>query len=132
MTKDEFLARAENAWNMGLITPERMDLMNQWLEVVMREGHSRVADQRGGQEQWRYVKGFWDGEMQRLNRRTDETFGASGATFTLANDSDGYALIELAAVLSHPCQACAASRNAWHTRRAFCNHKKAAEPCQST
>lgn len=42
---------------------------------------------------------------------------------TLGNDSVGYKVIQLLAILTHPCQKCAEDPNAWHTRRAFCTHK---------
>lgn len=32
---------------------------------------------------------------------------------------------ELAAILTHPCQQCAEDPEAWHTRQAFCQHRKA-------
>jgi hypothetical protein len=116
MTKEEFLARCANAYDMGLVTPERMSMMERWLDVVMREGHSRLCAGRNLQAQWNDVREFWVREEARLNRKTDETFGSSEATFTLANDADGYAIIVLAAILGNSCQQCAVDPQAWHTR----------------
>lgn len=130
MTKAEFLARAANAYDAGLITPDRMRLMSAWLDVVMREGHSRVCDFAAAvgvdrQSQWKYVADFWGdpdaGELGRLLAKS--RIHSDGYIHTLANDADGMALIQLAAIFSHPCQQCAVSPDAWWTRPGFCRHK---------
>lgn len=134
MTKEDFLARCATAYDMGLVTPERAALMSRWLDVVMREGHSRLCDYRSVagssyQDQHDTVRRFWThswGEIARLQRNSLARFGDSGdaAIATLANDVDGYSIIQFAAVLSHPCQICATDRAQWHTRPAFCPHQR--------
>jgi hypothetical protein len=42
---------------------------------------------------------------------------------SLANDS-AYKAVQMACILDHPCQHCAEDKAAWHTRYAFCDHKK--------
>lgn len=48
MTKDEFLARCANAFDAGLLTPQRITLLNAWLDFVMRfeGGRRQVVEQR--------------------------------------------------------------------------------------
>lgn len=127
MTKEGFLARCATAYDAGLLTPYRLHLMDRWLDVVMREGHSRACDYnaiamngRYGQGQWEIVHQFWTsyGEVSRLLRNSDNLNHLA----TLANDADGYALIQFAAILSHPCQICATDPNAWWTRPGCCRH----------
>lgn len=112
MTKDEYMQRCETVWAKGLARPELFGLLRDWLDAVMRYEHSLFSI--GGQTQGRDWLEFLNAEM----RRTDD------GRRTLANDADGYALQELAAILCHPCQRCAASPNAWHTRPGFCEHKQ--------
>lgn len=104
MTKEEFLARCANAYDAGLVAPERLVLLDRWIDSVLRF--------EGGQ--LRYWLDFLENENQRTN----------GFHHTLANDADGYALVQFSAILRHPCQQCATDLNAWWTRSAFCEHKK--------
>ena len=141
MTKEEFLARCAVCYDMGLAREDVLRLMNRWVDVVMREGHSRLCDLRhvvGGeyhQDQWEAVHGFWyrlGGELGRLHRNSLKRFPAvDGERYTglatLANDTDGYAIIQLAAILSHPCPRCATDPHAWHTRPGFCTHRQEKE-----
>ena len=115
MTKSQFIKRCENAWDMGLITPERLRLMERWCDFVMRFDHTFIGY---GQTQGTYVIDFILVEQQRL-RQQDDAWPK-----TLANDDDGYKVIQFASVLSHPCQVCAEDPKAWHTRTAFCPHKE--------
>lgn len=110
MTKEQFLARCGNAYDAGLCTPEQLRLLDRWLDFVMRFEGGQMA----------YVAEFIEQESRRTNH-----FHRHG---TLANDGDGYALIQLAAILTHPCQSCATEpeHKAWWTRPAFCEHKKRA------
>lgn len=103
-TKEQILARVSNAIDMGLMTRKQMSLLDKWLDFVNRF--------EGGQ--MRYVADFIESEKRRT----------SGYSRTLAADVDGYALNRLAAILSHPCQKCAEDPNEWHTRSAFCPHKR--------
>jgi len=48
---------------------------------------------------------------------TSENFG------NLAADP-AYKTVQLASILTHPCQLCAEDTGAWHTRYAFCKHEK--------
>lgn len=104
MTKEEFLERCGNAFDMGLCTPERLTILNRWVDLVLRL--------EGGQ--MHYVIESLEAERRRAG------FGK------LAGDEDGYATNQLLAILTHPCQLCAASPDAWHTRVAFCDHRKPA------
>jgi hypothetical protein len=108
MDKEQFLARCGNAYDMGLCSPERLKLMERWLDFVMRF--------EGGQMS--LVADFLMAEKRRCNAP-----GPGMAIGRLAGDDDGYALCHLAAILTHPCQACAVDSGAWHTREAFCDHK---------
>ena len=108
ITKEEFLARCSNAYDAGLIDMNRLTLMAQWLDVMMRLEHSWLSN---GQTQMRYVLDFMDMERTRLGGRS------------LANDTEGYSLIQLGAILGHHCQKCATDKDAWWTRSAFCRHK---------
>lgn len=108
MTKEQFLARCANAYDMGLCTPERLRLLDRWLDFVLRF--------EGGQ--MRYAVEFLDAEVRRNRTATN------GAIGMLAGDDDGYALNVFAAILTHKCQTCAEDPDACHTRGAFCPHKQ--------
>lgn len=110
MTKTEFLARCETIYDMGLAKPHLFHLMRDWLDAVMRYEHTMFSH---GQSQGNDWMRFNESEFKRTER----------GNRTLANDTDGYHLQEIAAVLAHPCQLCAEDKDAWHTRSAFCNHK---------
>lgn len=105
MTREEFLARCANAWDAGLIRAETLTLLDRWIDFVMRL--------EGGQ--MNYVADFLAMEKKRHGYYPNRT---------LANDADGYALMNFAAILNHKCQLCATDRNAWWTRGAFCTHGK--------
>ena len=108
MTKEQFLARMANAWDEGLCTDQQLRLMERWLDFVMRF--------EGGQMQ--YVRSFMEDEWRRTGNFSR----------TLAGDHEGYKLIQLAAIVTHPCQECATSSekntDVWWTRAAFCPHKE--------
>lgn len=104
LNKRDFLKRCENAWNAGLITPETLRLLNRWLDMVLRL--------EGGQ------MGIFVAYLNTERFRT-QNFGPGR---TLANDADGYKLIQFAAILNHHCQQCAEDPQAWWTRSAFCPH----------
>ena len=110
LTKEQFLARCANAWDIGLCTIERLSLLCQWVEAVMRF--------EGGQT-YLWAE-FIAQEVERNGQRPTNAGGFAG----LANDADGYALVQLTALLNHHCQACAEDPKAWHTRGAFCPHRK--------
>lgn len=80
--------------------------MESWLDAIMRF--------EGGQINYWYE--FLEQEYKRLDRFANQK--------TLANDHHGYQVIQLAAILTHPCQLCATDTQAWHTRSGFCPHKK--------
>ena len=113
MTHDEFMARCETLWQMGNARPELFRLLRDWLDALMRYEHTQFSY---GQSQGKYWLEFLNAEFKRTE------YGAR----TLAADADGYALQEIAAVLSHPCQQCAEDHQAWHTRPGFCEHRGAA------
>lgn len=104
MTKAQFLNRCNTAWTAGLIRPSTLKLLDQWIDMVMRL--------EGGQ-----LDMFSD-LLDSESRRT------GGFTMKLANDRDGYDIVQLSAILNHPCQQCAEDTKAWWTRTAFCQHKK--------
>ena len=104
--KQDFLARCANAFDAGLCTPERLRLLDKWIDAVMRFEGGQTA----------YFADFVADESRRTTH-----FHPSR---TLANDVDGYALVQIAAILNHPCQTCATDPKAWWTRAAFCDHKR--------
>ena len=114
MTHDEFMARCETIWAKGHAKPELFRLMRDWLDALMRYEHTQFSH---GQSQGKDWLEFLNIEFDRTERGRN----------TLANDRDGYALQEIAAILSHPCQKCAEDKNAWHTRPGFCEHLEGSE-----
>lgn len=79
------------------------------LDFVMRLEHTLFSNgQTHGSSAW----DFLEGEKKRIGTRS------------LAGDTDLYASIQFAAILSHPCQSCSEDKNAWHTRRGFCGHRE--------
>lgn len=111
MTRDEFLARCATIYDTGRARPELFRLMRNQLDAVMRYEHTMFSS---GQSQGRCWTEFMADEFMRTE----------SGTKTLANDSDGYELQEIAAILSHHCQQCAEDKNAWWTRSGFCDHKE--------
>lgn len=113
MTKKEFLKRCEVLYNKGYFNDRNLSsLMAHWLDFVMRFEHTFFTTM--GQGQGSYVWDFLERERERIGIVNPQT---------LANDKEGAALQEIAAILDHPCQSCAEDKNAWHTRYGFCNHK---------
>jgi len=106
MNKKEFLARCSNAWDRGFCSDDRLRLLERWLEMVMRF--------EGGQVH--IFAEYLEMERKRLNGMYPQ--------HCLANDLDGYALIQFAAILSHHCQKCAVDPEAWWTRPGFCEHRE--------
>ena len=110
LTEEQFIARCRVAYRYGLGRPEIARLMRSWLDALMRYEHSLFST---GQTQGRDWIDFLNWEDERTGK---------GAR-TLANDPEGYALQQIAAVFAHPCQECATSLEAWHTRSGFCTHR---------
>lgn len=104
MTKEDFLARMSNAYDMGLCKPEVLRLAERWTDGIMRL--------EGGQFN------YWHELMQSEYERTRHFHT------NLANDELGYKVIQLMAILTHHCQKCAVDPEAWHTRSGFCDHKE--------
>jgi len=116
MTHDEFIARCETIWTIGLGTDRKLFvMMANWLDFVMRFEHTWFSH---GQGQGPTCIDFLEGEHDRIGRN---------GVKTLAADVEGYNLQKLAAVLCHPCQICAEDPEAWHTRSGFCPHLKREE-----
>ncbi len=111
LTKTEWFARCETIFDMGLLTAERIKLLERWLDFVLR--YEGVHFGETGQH--RHLADFNEMEQHRI--RTNNGL-------VLASDADGYALIRAAAILAHPCQKCAVDRNAWHTRVESCPHQQ--------
>lgn len=104
MTKEQFLKRCENIYNMGLASDKNFLLIEKLVDGVLRLN--------GGQT--RYFVEMLESERERTRNFADD--------MSLANDVDGYSCIQLLAVLTHHCQKCAEDPKAWHTRAAFCPH----------
>jgi hypothetical protein len=105
--RDNLFDRLHNAYNMGLLGPEALELLRDWVNFVMRFEGGQINS----------IADFFARETKRTR----------GWSRTLANDTDGYKLVQLTAILCHPCQKCAVDPNAWHTRYAFCEHQKTSE-----
>lgn len=104
-SKAAFLARCATAYDAGLCTLDRLRILQRWVEIVMRL--------EGGQ------LGY---AVEMLAAESERTAGfRSGAV--LANDSEGYAAVQLLALLTHHCQQCATDPGAWWTRPGFCQHR---------
>ena len=112
LTRDEWLARCATVYECGLAQPELMRLMRDWLDALMRHEHTQFSNGQGQGKDWLRF-------LQHEFERTEQ------GRATLANDRDGYALQQIAAILCHPCQRCAEDKCAWHTRSGFCDHKSA-------
>lgn len=105
LTREQFLKRCETIYDAGLARPEVLRLLERWTDFVMRL--------EGGQ--FNYAVDF----LRQEQKRTEGFYPGR----TLAGDKDGYDLIQLAAILTHPCQLCGEDLKAWWTRVAFCTHK---------
>lgn len=104
MTKSEFLKRCETIYIAELASEEVFKLLNRWVDAIMRlEGGQTGA-----------FATFLNYEKSRLLNFLPSK--------VLANDVNGYKIIQLAAILSHPCQDCAEDKAAWWTRSGFCTH----------
>ena len=104
MTKEKFIKRCETIYGLGLATEENFQILYAWADAIMRL--------EGGQ-----VKTF-------LETLSAEAIRTNGFTKVLANDINGYKCIHMVSILNHPCQKCAEDTQVWHTRTAFCKHKK--------
>lgn len=105
MTKKDFLKRCENAYNKGLTDPILLKHLERAYDAMHRlEGN-----------QIHYFVDYLLDERERTNNFDN--------AHQLANDKLGYAVIELLAILTHPCQECAEDPEVWHTRAGFCKHK---------
>ena len=106
MTREDFLARCANAYDAGLMTDERIRLLDRWIDFVLRFEGGQMA----------YVADFIEDERRRCH--------GFYSSHVLANDAEGYALVKFAAILKHPCQICATDPTAWWTRTAYCPHRE--------
>ena len=114
MTKEEFLARCANAFDAGLCTPQRLRILDRWTDFALR--YNGVHLGQTGQD--RYLFDHLECESRRTAAK-----GFQSGHRTLASDTDGYALIQMSAILNHPCQICAVDPKAWWTRSAMCPHR---------
>lgn len=103
LTRSEFLARCSNAYDTGHAAPQNLEILARWVEIVARLQTGQL--------------GMALDHLREEEQRTGG-FGVSGA-----NDTEGYRVVELAAILTHPCQECAVSPDAWWTRPGFCTHR---------
>lgn len=139
LTEEQWLARCRTVYRMGLARPEILGLLERAFDAVMRLEHSIAADsnvayiaesaleQALKQEnphvsQMRHVSWFVEREQARYAEGAKHF--TNGALPTLANDEVGYAVIRLLAVLNNPCQGCASSTKAWHTRACMGHHEE--------
>lgn len=106
MTKQEWLARCDAAWETGKVSEESLLLMRQWCELVER-----------------FLGGQLDICWEILASERERT---SHFQKKLAGDDLGCGVVQLTSQLAHHCQRCAEDPDAWHTRASFCNHKKPA------
>jgi len=113
MTEKQFIARCRNAYRAGLARPELMRLLREWVDAMLRYQHTQFSHGQGQGQDWLR---FINAEFVRTEQGRN----------TLANDVDGYGLVQFASILSHSCQQCAESRDAWWTRPGFCQHRKEA------
>src|SRR5579871_193880 len=117
MNREEWMARCAMAYDLGLVTEERLNLMARWLDLVMEEGHSRMSDRHdlGSEEarraRWESIHAFWygsGGELERLERNSARMYRPStgksqgNPLATKANDVEGSEIIQLAALFAHP------------------------------
>jgi len=126
MTKEEFLARCGNAYDMGLCNDNQLRLLATWADAVLRAEHTFLGK---GQDQFDNVKRFMRDEAIRIHGKEQYNDGHGGVTEshvckTLANDAEGYNLVYLTSLLAHPCQKCAVDPTVWHTRAGFCQHRE--------
>ena|SRR3990167_1174331 len=106
MTKEQFLSRCGNAYDMGLVSEDIIHHIER-----LYDGMTRLE---GGQ-----IDCF--AEMLETERQRTSNFSNY---MQLANDKLGYDGTQLLAILTHHCQQCGEDPKAWHTRPAFCSHKK--------
>lgn len=138
MTREEWLARCGTVYDMGLAQPEVLNLLQDWSDTVMRLEHTMVADPGvrlpilRAMVQARRQENAHDSQLPdvlrfrlREVRRMTQQRTCEGRIVTLASDHAAYSIIQLLAVLTHPCQACAEDRYAWHTRGIDCRHRRA-------
>ena len=107
ISKEDFLKRCEMIYDLGLVNRETLAIMRNWCDAIMRyEGNQMTTFQH----------------LIEYDKKRTKDF-----TKTLASDVIGYKVIQMTYLLAHPCQKCAEDKNAWHTRYAFCDHKKRRE-----
>lgn len=106
LTKEEFLKRCANAYDMGLASFDILQHLHNTYDAMHRL--------EGGQ--FHYFAEFIEAESVRTERFSSYR--------QLANDKLGYDVIKFLAILIHPCQICAESPEEWHTRSGFCPHRK--------
>ena len=96
----------ENAYDMGLCSFKILEHAEDVCDAVMRL--------QGGQ--YNYWVDFVEAENKRTRNFQNQ--------YQLANDTLFYNVIQLMAIMTHPCQKCAEDPKAWHTRSAFCDHRE--------
>jgi len=103
LSRKDFLARCATIYDAHLARPEVLSILSRWTDMMMR---------------------LQGGQLEDFARLLMEEHERTGHFYTkLANDKDGYDVIQLAAILTHHCQKCAEDTQAWWTRPAFCDHK---------
>ena len=111
ITREDFLKRCETVYEKGFANRKLFALMQNWIDFVMRFEHTMFSN---GQTFGSIILDFIDREKYHLEKSNNKT---------LANDEIAYAMLQVAAILSHPCQKCAEDKDAWHTRTSFCLHE---------
>jgi hypothetical protein len=108
LTEEQFIARCRTIYRLGHATHAKMRVLERWTDMIgrLQSGQLHIFAQR----------------LREEERRTDGFSNPDKG----ANDSVGYGVVYLAAVLCHPCQACAEDDRAWHTRAGSCKHRKEA------
>jgi hypothetical protein len=104
MTEEEFLVRCRTIYRMGLATHAHFRILERWANMVARLEAGQLE--------------IFAELLQEERTRTDGFHNR----FRGANDAIGYGVINLVAVLVHPCQICAGDEKAWHIRTGMCPH----------
>ena len=120
MTKHDFIKRCETAYDLGLVTPDTLKLMETWLDAMMRYEGSLAVVTAGFsttiEPKFNSQGRFFDDIIEK------ERFRTNNFQNILVRDVDGYKIVTLSSLLTHPCQICAESIRSSHTKHGFCNH----------
>jgi hypothetical protein len=115
LSKEEWLFRCITAWELGFVKDREV-----------------TADLRAAADAFVRFRDVYNRHPEyfaEIEKDQQGNIGVYNLTISLddkrslANDS-AYKAVQMACILDHPCQHCAEDKAAWHTRYAFCDHKK--------